>query len=96
MAVVVVSCNSSLGVVNVQYAGQPRNYGLIPDGGKRFYSTESLHLWGPPSLLLTGYHTLFPRDTVAGACTGTLMVKFTLKQATKAQMGSRGIAVLFL
>ena len=32
-----VSCDSSFGVVNVQYAGQPMNYGLIPDGGKRFF-----------------------------------------------------------
>ena len=96
-----LSCDSSFGVLNVQYAGQPRNHGLIPDGGKRFISTDSLHLWGPPSLLFTGYHTLFPGDTVAGAwtytsCTGTLMVKFTVEQATKTQMGSRGIALLFL
>ena len=62
-----VSCDSSFGIVNVQYAGQPRNCGLIPNGDKRFFSAESLHLWGPPSLLLTGYHTPFPRGTVTGA-----------------------------
>jgi hypothetical protein len=35
---------------------------LIPDRGKRFFSTPKCpdQLWGPPSLLISGYQELFP------------------------------------
>lgn len=39
-----VSWDSLFDVVNVQHAGQLRNHGLIPERGKRFFSTQSLHL----------------------------------------------------
>jgi len=53
--------------------------------GQEIFSSKCPHgLWGPPSLLLTGYWE------VGGE------VKFNLEQPWKAQRGSCDIAVLFL
>jgi hypothetical protein len=37
-----VGWDSSFDVLNVQHVGQPRNYDLIPDRSKRFFSAESI------------------------------------------------------
>ena len=53
------------GVVSIAtglWAGQPKNYGLIPGRGKRYLSSTKCpdRIWGPASLLLNGYREYFP------------------------------------
>ena len=59
-----------------------------------------LHLasWSPPSPpnKISGYAPDFNSFLVRVITWVKVKVKFTLEQATKAQRGSRGIAVLFL
>jgi hypothetical protein len=43
-------------------------WGSIPSGGKRFFSQRHLYrLWGPASVLYSGYQWLFPRGRRAKA-----------------------------
>jgi len=55
--VVLMSQNSSVGIVNKLYAGELRNCGLILVGDKRFFSSPqySHWLWGQPSPQFSGY-----------------------------------------
>jgi hypothetical protein len=66
LLVVLMSQDSSVGVVNKLYAGELRNYGLILVGDKRFFSS-SHWLWGPPTPQFSGYWQFFLQGKATGA-----------------------------
>jgi len=67
--ILLMSQDSSVGIVNRLYAGELRNSGLIFVGDKRFFSSSkySHWLWGTPSPQFSGHWQFFPQGKAAGA-----------------------------
>jgi hypothetical protein len=67
--VVIMSQDSSVGIMNKLYAGELRNCALILVGNKRFFSSSkySHWLWGPPNPQFSGYWQFFLQGKAAGA-----------------------------